>query len=80
MKAIQIKILPATNTKPTRLKAFTEAGSIIEPFDYEDVNKQTAALAKRYCEQFWPGASLSGPNCLPNGDWIFTLQARDTKP
>lgn len=34
MQSIQIKYLPATNTKGARLKATCEGGSIVEPCDY----------------------------------------------
>lgn len=35
MQAIQTRYLPATNTKPSRIKAWCDAGSIIVPYSYE---------------------------------------------
>lgn len=34
MQAIKTKYLPATNTKPSRIKAECEAGSITISYDY----------------------------------------------
>ena len=38
MQAIQTKYLPATNTKPSRIKAWCDAGSvtIAYPYEYEE--------------------------------------------
>jgi hypothetical protein len=59
MKAIQIKYLGATNSKPSRLKAWTEA-------------TQARNIADRYAtERQWP--QVSGFGVLPNGDYVATM-------
>lgn len=76
MKAIQIKILPPTNTKPMRLKAWTKAGTIVEDRHSEkDVIEQVVELAYRYAEEMgWLDHSkITGFGCLPNGDHVATL-------
>lgn len=46
MQSIQIKYLPATNTKGARLKATCEAGSLLEYRNYQlEVSQQALALA-----------------------------------
>jgi hypothetical protein len=73
MKAIQIKYLGATNSKPSRLKAWTEAGTIVESLDYS-INLWTQArnIADRYAtERQWP--QVSGFGVLPNGDYVATM-------
>jgi len=52
MQSIQIKYLPATNTKGARLKATCEAGSFIESRDYQlEVKEQALALAFKLANQ-----------------------------
>lgn len=47
MQAIQTKYLPATNTKPSRIKAWCEAGSIIVSYSHEhDVSGEHYAAAQ----------------------------------
>lgn len=73
MKAIQIKYVGATNTKGSRLKAWTDAGSVTEGLDYS-VNLWTQArnIADRYAtERQWP--QVSGFGVLPNGDYVATM-------
>lgn len=74
MKAIQIKYLPATNTKGARLKAFTDAGSITESRQYDlNADEQALELAHKYIKkQDWAG-SVTGFGTLPNGDNVVTL-------
>lgn len=74
MKAILIKILPATNTLGVRLKATTHAGSIIVPREYAlNVDDQAKILAKTYVHKYgWP--KVVGFGTLPNGDYVATLQ------
>lgn len=46
MQSIQIKFLPATNTKPARLKASCEGGSIIDHFKHNiEIKEQALNLA-----------------------------------
>ena len=77
MKAIQIKYLSATNTKGARYKAWTEAGSLTEAYDYSLDHKDNAlALAKAYCAKFgW--SEPKGIGSIPNGDYVATLELND---
>lgn len=77
MKAIQIRYLAATNTKPTRLKAFTDAGAITECRDYAlNADDQARRLADKYNRDvFWSTSELSGFGELPNGDYVATIGA-----
>jgi len=53
MKAIEIKCLPATNTKPTRLKTVVEG---MQPFTYSinqfDVNHPFKSVEQQAAEEF----------------------------
>ena len=74
MKAIQIKYLAPTNTQGTRLKAWTEAGAIIEPRDYAlDDREQAKQLAQRYTMEKGWCTKIAGFGTLPNGDYVATL-------
>jgi len=73
MKAIQIKYLAATDTKGTRLKAFTDAGSITESRDYAlNDDDQARKLAARYALEKFNCETL-GFGTLPNGDYVATI-------
>ena len=86
MQAIQTKYLPATNFKPSRIKAFCAAGSVTISFPHEfsgqKCHRQAAeALAvklgwdyqtKPYPEGYTPRGKLLG-GCLPNGDSCFVF-------
>ena len=73
MKAIQIKYLGPTNTKGSRLKAWTGAGTMIEGLDYSlNLYDQAEQLAQRYAtKQGWQSL-ISGFGMLPNGDYVAT--------
>lgn len=74
MKAIQIRYLGATDTKCARLKAWTEAGSMIESRNFEFVPEfQAARLALKYMESKGWGQKVSGFGTLPNGDFVVTI-------
>lgn len=74
MKAILIKYLSATNTQGARLKATTEAGSLIEPIDYAlNDDQQFKQLANRYIKHVGWECIVSGFGTLPNGDCVATL-------
>lgn len=68
MKAILTKIIPCTNTKPTRVKAYTEGGnSIIVSWSEceaygERTHEQTHLFAARkLCEKMhWTGELIGG--------------------
>ena len=52
MQSIQVKYLPATNTKGARLKATCEAGSLIESREYSlEVKDQALGLAYKLANQ-----------------------------
>ena len=79
MKAILTKVIPCTNTKPTRVKAYTEGGNSIivswSECDADGRNDQGHAhlyaaykLAKK---MNWPGTLLGGGT--PDGyAFVFT--------
>ena len=83
MQAIQVKYLPTTNTKGSRLKAFCDRGSITIPFPYTNddgaeavkalVNKFIAQDRKEYGDdcQSWVGWYIKGT--LKNGDDVFVI-------
>ncbi len=76
MKAIQIRYLGATNTKGARLKAWTDAGALIQSREYsEDVGQQARELAKNYISKMGWDTGISGFGQLPNGDYVATLIA-----
>ena len=87
MQAIQTKYLPATNTRPTRIKAFCARGAIVITNDDSRESAHCYA-ANKLCEKFvaddvklygtpplqnpWARKRISG--CLPNGNYahVFT--------
>ena len=74
MKAIQIKYLPATNTKGVRLKVFTDAGSQTESRNYEgEPSEQARSMARQYAKTYF-NCDITGFGTLPNGDWVATIQ------
>ena len=76
MKAIQIKFLPATNTKGSRLKAWCDApfGWIVEQMDYGMENRdQALALAEALIKKLEWDCKVVGFGTLPNGDFVATL-------
>lgn len=67
MKAILTKIMPCTNTKPTRVKAYTEGGNSItvawSECDREGRTQGEAHgyAAKKLCEKMnWGGTLIGG--------------------
>jgi hypothetical protein len=87
MQAILTRVIPATNTKPTRIKATCARGSITVTRD--DVSQEAAHCwaANALCERFvaedvktygsdartnpWAGKRVSG--CLPSGDYAHVF-------
>ena len=82
MKAIQIRYLPATDFKGERLKAWTDAGSVTIPLQY-DINSEEARallLAKEYILMMnWDNLQVNGIGQLPDGDWCATLGEKNDK-
>jgi hypothetical protein len=76
MKAIQIRYYGPTNTKGSRFKAWTEAGSMTVPYDYAlGADGTVRKLAEDYCQKMeWLGMKLNF-GTLPNGDHVATLGA-----
>jgi hypothetical protein len=76
MKAIQIKYMGCTDTKPSRLKAMVEGmdASYIEDIDHGmDITEQALRMAQRVIlNQHWE-VVITGSGMLPNGDWVFTI-------
>ena len=75
MKAIQIKQVPETDTKPRRLKAWSDSGSLLEPMSYDmDPEMQALLLAGKYVTEVWKNTvTVNGFGVLPNGDWVCTV-------
>ena len=80
MKAIQIKYLGATDTMPSRLKAWAEGmKAIVLPIDHDhEIRYQALSMANVFIKQYW-GISIvvSGFGCLPNGDYVATLKGKE---
>lgn len=76
MKAIQVKRLPATDTKPNRWKAIAE-GVPHKIFGTYDTTPREAAEA--LCEEHGWGKDLIHGD-LPNGDHVFVFAPRDLVP
>lgn len=74
MKAIQIKYLGPTLHKSARLRAWTDAGQIIESRDFEyNVEQQALMLAQRYAnEKEWP--VITGFGALADGSFVATMK------
>ena len=86
MKAIQTRILPATDTKPTRIKASAEGVKSItvsrdevesdllllgDPVNEQAIHRDVAA---RLCVKYtWSPHLASGG--LPNGDWAHCFKS-----
>lgn len=75
MKAIQIKYLPPTNTRGTRLKVWAE-GMKPEIYnrDYElEPCDQARILGAAWAHKHWQQTSDLGFGSLPNGDYVMTI-------
>ena len=83
MKAIQIKYLPCTNTKPARLKAWTSSNvqlivsrnsSLDISVENESFALAQALIDKMVESKYWNKQTvITGFGCLPNGDYVATL-------
>lgn len=83
MQAIQIKFLPATNTKGSRLKAFCAAGSITVGFHSTEASQpdlQALEVAEMlraklgWTEEYYGKLHIGG---LPNGDYVAVFEDKD---
>lgn len=73
-QAIQVKYLPCTNFRGTRVKATAAAGSVTLGYDpalYSGQNAEAAmlALVKKLEWDKYPGTWQGG--VLPSGDYVF---------
>lgn len=73
MQAITTKYLPATNCKPSRVKATSQAGSVTISHDCADNHDDThkkAVLA--LCRKFgWEGSLVMGTTHHGDNVWVF---------
>lgn len=77
MKAIQVKYLPATDLKVTRVKAFADKGiSVTLPLDYEISNylDQAEIVARELIHKYEWNVTITGRGVLPNGEYVFTIK------
>ena len=84
MKAIQVKYLPPTNTKPTRLKAFIKGHSLTKSI-YElegrgailgEADNEWSLVRLFITSLGWVGdVEIIGKGVLPNEDTVFILQS-----
>jgi hypothetical protein len=79
MQAIQIKVLPATNTRGTRLKAWCLGGSLTVGRDYEyGPTKQARMLAHDLIHHLGWNVQPCQMGTLPNGDWVVTVRGPES--
>lgn len=71
-QAIVVSVIPATETRQTKLKAHCEAGELVESYDSGGMKEQAADMARRLAQSFgWKGLYQGGG--LPGeGGWVFT--------
>ena len=85
MKAILTKIIPATNTKPTRIKAYTEGGNAItlswSEADAADRTQGEAHLyaAQRLAEKMGRPGDLIGGGTIEGYCFVFADSRIRTK-
>lgn len=76
MKAIQIKYLPPTEKKSSRLKAFSDKSkSLIEQY-YDNSENDTVRIlniAKNFMTKMEWNAEITGMGTLNNGNWVVTI-------
>lgn len=73
-QAIVTKYLAPTNTRPARIKAIADAGSIVYPWDHGlnvDENHHRAAMA--YAKAKGWDTDGHGFGALPGGGYVLTL-------
>lgn len=74
MKAICVKYLPWTNTKPARLKAYIKGHHFIVIHDDRLKEKDVAQLLMDKLE--WDDLKIIGEGTLPNEEIVFLLGAK----
>ena len=75
MKAIQVKYIGPTNTKPSRWKAFVEGGSsLTASYDYSlDAEDNARSVAIALMVKLNWTSQITGSGVLPNQDYVFTI-------
>lgn len=78
MQAIQTKFLPCTNTKPSRIKAWCDAGSLTLSYAHEfEESDAHAYVAKKLSEKLgWTGkyySELIGGSLPGNNGYCFVF-------
>lgn len=73
MKAILVKYLPATNTKPARAKAIADGVKPVIHATCGDFEGAAKAAAYELCETYGWGTKLVSGG-LPNGDIVFCFK------
>lgn len=79
MKAIQVKYIGATDTKPSRLKAIVEGGhAYCDALDSGcEIEAQAEQMARLLIANLHWNVEITGSGVLPNGDYVFTIKGRD---
>lgn len=79
MQAIQTRILPCTNTKPARIKAWAWAGKLTIsvhkiPYEHTDnLHLYAAAVLKEKLQWTGPHYGRLESGTLPNGDFCHVM-------
>jgi hypothetical protein len=85
MQAIRTVILPATNTRGTRVKATAAAGTTTLAYDHalrfdtEANHRKAAETLIRDLGWIAPSYGTLVSGCLPDGSWCHVLTGRDGK-
>jgi hypothetical protein len=86
VQAIRTVLLPATRSRPTRVKATAEAGSITLAYYDPLVGRGIEAHHRCTAEMLVIDLGWSAPSygtlvsgCLPDGSWCHVLTGRDGK-
>lgn len=75
MKAIQVKYLPATNTRGKRYKVMAEGVKSRVYGAGFDSDDRIGEIVNQFClENNWPNDLVSGQ--LPNGDYVFCFRCQ----
>lgn len=76
MEAIQVRYLPATDTKPTRIKAWSYSGkSVTLATTGDNQTVMARAVVDLLVKLGWQGSWVGG--LLPNQDYAFVCVKRD---
>jgi hypothetical protein len=80
MQAIEVKFLPATATKPSRLKAIAGGGMTLTRSNLsshpDSIEKRAYQVAEELASQLKGHQGIAGWGVLKNGHFVFTLAPR----